>query len=44
MVEEKLEFLRVREESKRAVERMLEVIADAANYISDHTLMKQLCL
>ena len=42
-IEEKLEFLREREESRRAVERMMEVIAEAASYISDHTSTKILC-
>ena len=42
-IEEKLEFLREREESRRAVERMMEVIADAATYISNHTSTKLFC-
>ena len=43
MIEGELEFLREREESRRAVERMMEVIAEAASYISDHTSTKMLC-
>ena len=42
-IERKLEFLREREESRRAVERMMEVVTDAANYISSHTSTKILC-
>ena len=42
-IEGKLEFLREREESRRAVERMLEVIAEAASYISNQTSTSIFC-
>ena len=42
-IEGKLEFLREREESRQAVARMMEVISDAANYISSHTSTKIYC-
>ena len=42
-IEGKLEFLREREESRRAVARMIEVITDAATYISENTSTKMFC-
>ena len=42
-IEGRLGLLSEREESRRAVERMMEVITDAANYISSHTSTNLLC-